>query len=227
MNSEIPRLYAIDECPDLMVDAYVFDTSFNMLFLSVWGRDTAISAFLARLTLSQDEQGLKQIHITNDAKGTLPVHFGSVERLQKRIARTQRRTLFGALTHLWMYHEQIVKPGKANNTGDTRAILLMPQGSSEQERQMRLWQTVKDNCALPLLDHWQKTVLLILEETQMITPLPQSGIGSLIGYELDMKLEELAVRIGQEIKNDVLLADDAANATVTTTSSRATTLLAA
>ncbi|HEC1391362.1 TPA: hypothetical protein R1W70_004882, partial [Pseudomonas aeruginosa] len=43
-------LYRIDECPDVMADACVGDDQGNLIFLSIWARDTAIQQFLARLT---------------------------------------------------------------------------------------------------------------------------------------------------------------------------------
>lgn len=50
-------LYRIDECPDLMADGCVGDEQGNLVFLSIWARDTAVQEFLARLTLGRDEQG--------------------------------------------------------------------------------------------------------------------------------------------------------------------------
>lgn len=50
-------LYRIDECADLMADACIRDEQGNLIFISVWARDTAIQQFLARLTLSRDRMG--------------------------------------------------------------------------------------------------------------------------------------------------------------------------
>src|SRR3546814_20526036 len=44
-------LYRIDECSDLMVDACVCGDQGDLIFLSVWARDTAIQQFIGRLTL--------------------------------------------------------------------------------------------------------------------------------------------------------------------------------
>jgi len=51
-------LCRIDECPDLMAGGCVGDEQDNLVFLSIWARDTAVQEFLARLTLGRDEQGL-------------------------------------------------------------------------------------------------------------------------------------------------------------------------
>ncbi|HNK51745.1 MAG TPA: hypothetical protein PKX75_22295, partial [Nitrospira sp.] len=96
-------LYRIDECPDVMADACVGDDQGNLIFLSIWARDTAVQQFLARLTLGRDEQGLDQFHIITDQGGSVPVFIGNVDRLEKRVTRAYRRTLFGSLSNVWLF----------------------------------------------------------------------------------------------------------------------------
>ena len=61
-------LYCIDECPDLMADGCVGDEHGNLVFLSIWARDTAVQEFLARLTLGRDAQGLDRFHVITDQR---------------------------------------------------------------------------------------------------------------------------------------------------------------
>ncbi|PKL94697.1 MAG: hypothetical protein CVV18_08115, partial [Gammaproteobacteria bacterium HGW-Gammaproteobacteria-8] len=96
-------LYRIDECPDLMADGCVGDEHGNLVFLSIWARDTAVQEFLARLTLGRDEQGLDQLHVITEQGGSLPVFVGNVDNLEKRITRAYRRTLFGSLSNVWLF----------------------------------------------------------------------------------------------------------------------------
>ena len=74
--SSAKPLYRIDECPDLMADAYVGDEQGNLVFLSIWARDTAVQEFLARLTLGRDEQGLDQFHVITEQGASIPVFVG-------------------------------------------------------------------------------------------------------------------------------------------------------
>ncbi|NAT57468.1 hypothetical protein CU666_03215, partial [Pseudomonas syringae pv. actinidifoliorum] len=94
------QLIQIEECPDLYVDACVCDEQRNLIFLSAWGRDTAMQEFLARLTLGTAEDGLDQFHIVMNGQH-IPV-FPDVELLDKRTTRQLRGTLFGSLLHLWL-----------------------------------------------------------------------------------------------------------------------------
>ena len=40
-NTSSTTLYRIDECSDVMADACVGDDQGNLIFLSIWARDTA------------------------------------------------------------------------------------------------------------------------------------------------------------------------------------------
>ena len=92
MPSPTP-LFPIEECNDLFVDACACDEQRNLVFLSAWGRDTALQEFLARLTLGAAEDGPGQFHVVVDGR-SLPV-FPHIDLLEKRTTRQMRGTLFG------------------------------------------------------------------------------------------------------------------------------------
>ena len=79
-TSSLTRLYQVDECPDLYVDACASRRAAQLSVLSAWGRDTALQEFLARLTLGSAENGLDQFHIVSDGR-SLPV-FPNVDLLE-------------------------------------------------------------------------------------------------------------------------------------------------
>ncbi|CAM5214843.1 MULTISPECIES: hypothetical protein [Alcaligenaceae] len=193
-------LYRIDECPDVMADACVGDDQGDLIFVSIWARDTAVQQFLACLTLGQSEQGLDQFHIITDQGDSVPVFIGNVDRLEKRTTRVFRRTLFGSLSNLWLFDQRCVKPDKANAS----ALALLPQGSAH--RQDRLWALVRDTCPLPLLDHWRETVLELLQTRQMLVRLPFS-LGLLEGHRLAIDVPALTQALGGLIRNDVLTTE--------------------
>ena len=116
ISSDPQPLYRIDECSDLMADACVCGDQGDLIFLSVWARDTAIQQFIGRLTLGRSEDGLDQFHVVTDQGGSLPVFVGSVERLEKRLTRSYRRTLFGSLVNLWLFDRRCIRPDKATTS---------------------------------------------------------------------------------------------------------------
>lgn len=195
-------LYRIDECPDLMTDACVGDEQGNLIFVSIWSRDTAIQQFLARLTLAHDEQGLDHFHVITAEGGSLPLAVGSAERLEKRTTRAYRRTLFGSLCNIWLFDRRCIRPDRANAT----ALALLPANSSH--RPDRLWGLVQDTCPLPLLDHWRATVLDLLQTNGMLTRLP-FALGPLEGHRLAIDVPALTATLGDLIRDGTLDVADA------------------
>lgn len=193
-------LYRIDECPDLMADGCIADENGNLVFLSIWARDTAVQEFLARLTLGRDEQGLDQFHILTEQGASVPVFVGNVENLEKRITRAYRRTLFGSLTNVWLFDRRCVKPDKANAS----ALALLPRESAH--RIDRLWSLVQDTCPLPLLGHWRDVVLALLQTRRMLTGLPLA-LGPLEGHRLAIDVPALTQALGGLIRSNVLTTD--------------------
>jgi hypothetical protein len=203
----VPKpLYRIDECPDLMADGCVGDENGNLVFLSIWARDTAVQQFLARLTLGRDDPALDHVHIVNAQGGVIPVFVGNVENLEKRSTRAYRRTLFGSLTNLWLFDRRCVRPDKANAS----ALALLPRDAAH--RLDRLWTLVQDTCPLPLLDHWRDLVLELLHSRSMLSRLP-FALGPLEGHRLAIDVPALTQALGGLIRQDVLTTGEAANRT--------------
>lgn len=197
--SSNPPLYRIDECADLMVDACICGAQGELVFLSVWARDTAIQEFLARLTLPGDAQGLDQFHLVTGEGAALPVFVGNVEQLEKRTTRAFRRTLFGSMVHLWLFDRRCVQPDKANAT----ALALIPKADAASTE--RLWTLVQQTCPLPLLDHWRETVLELLSTHAMLSRLPLA-LGPLEGHRLALDVPVLTRALGELIRRGVLSA---------------------
>lgn len=187
-------LYRIDECSDLMADACLCDEQRNLIFLSLWGRDTAVQEFLARLTLGQKEQGLDQFHLVTEQDLELPVFVPNADVLEKRTTRAFRRTLFGSMIHLWIFDRRCVKPDKANAS----ALAILPKEVSDPVP--RLWTLVQETCPLPLLDHWRDTVLNLLRSQHMLSTLPFL-LGALDGYRLTLDVPALTTALGELIRN--------------------------
>jgi len=187
-------LHRIAECPDLMADACLCDEQRNLIFVSLWGRDTAMQEFLARLTLGQKEQGLDQFHLVTEQDLELPVFVANVDMLEKRTTRAFRRTLFGSMVHLWIFDRRCVKPDKANAS----ALAILPKAVIDPVP--RLWALVQETCPLPLLDHWRDTVLDLLRTQRMLSSLPFL-LGALDGYRLTLDVPALTTALGDLIRS--------------------------
>jgi hypothetical protein len=180
-----------------MADGCVGDERGNLVFLSVWARDTAIQQFLARLTLGPDEKGLDQFHVITEHGSSIPVFVGTVENLEKRSTRLFRRTLFGSLVNLWLFDRRCVKPDKANAS----ALALLPRDSVH--RLDRLWALVRETCPLPLLEHWRVATLELLQSREMLTRLPLA-LGPLEGHRLALDVSALTRALGDLVRSGAL-----------------------
>lgn len=176
-------LMSITEAPGLFADAVVTDQS-TLVFLSLWGRDTAIQEFLARLSLPMQDGGLTAFSLEGD--GSTYVQVGGADRLQKDTGRMPKTNLFGDVVHLWLYDRLALSPDYANR----RALLFYRPGEESSALTERLWVLVKDTCHLPLLDHWCETVLAGIEAVGWIKRLEGIGLNAIQVSLPEVQVEE-------------------------------------
>jgi hypothetical protein len=144
---------------DLVADACVRDEAGQLVFLSLYGRDTAIQQLLAAFTLKVGEGGLDSFHLQDPAGESHRVHVGNADRLEKFTGKLPRDNLFGNLVHLWLYDPALIRPDRSNRVG---WVLVDgaedPLGPSETIRTW-VWGLYKLLSPVPLLDTWQQAVL--------------------------------------------------------------------
>jgi len=168
-------LLQLNEVPHIMADAYVCNEHRSLIFLSVWGRDTAIQELLARLTL-KNEDALTQLTLSDTSLNEHILFPGNTDLLDKRASR-HTRTRFGTLVHCWLFDKRCLVPDQASG----QAFLLLNR--DDPHWRDRVWSLLQEATTLPLLAHWQDTVLELLQDTQMLIPLP-GGYGPLAGWQL-------------------------------------------
>lgn len=198
-------LHELIECPGLYADSCITDDRNCLVFLSLWGRDTAHQEFIARLTLPNHEHGLDQFTLhCPEPYSRVPVLVPRVDRLEQRSTRAYRRTLFGSLINYWLFDRRCIEPDKSNSF----AFCVYPRGSRDEDA--RLWWLVKDTCPLPLLDHWQGIVLPLLKDRGMLTPCP-TCIGHLSGFRIGIDVSALTTEVGELIRKDQLSIFDSSS----------------
>ncbi|HSH28984.1 MAG TPA: hypothetical protein VK971_03665 [Thiohalobacter sp.] len=178
-------MLALPEVPGVYCDAHLVDDS-GLRFLSLWGRDTAIQAFLARLSLPEREGGLGRFSIggPQDPEGRCHVPFVDPQRLCRTTARLAG-SVFGELVQLWLYDRLAVEPDRASG----RALLL--HRSDEPWPEDALWMRIKHSLWLPVLDHWRDTLLARLREMDRVRPLTGYRVGAvLIDLSEPQRIEE-------------------------------------
>jgi len=157
-------MYQIQQVSDVHVDACVRNEAGQLMFLSAFGRDTAIKELMARMELGTgDNHSLSELTLKgtcNHAGESHAVMVGDPKRLDKHTGRLPKRKLFGNMTHVWIYDPAIREPDKGSRTAwlIDRVISDGTESSSLNIRE-RIWATIGQLASIPLLPHWRDTVL--------------------------------------------------------------------
>lgn len=183
-------LLQLAEIPHIMADGYVCDERRSLVFLSAWGRDTAIQELLARLTL-KNKDALTQLTLTDTALHEHTLFPGNTDNLDKRTSRHQK-TRFGTLVHLWLFDKRCLAPDRANG----QAVLLVQRDDPSWRE--RAWTLLQETTTLPLLTHWQEPVLTLLQDSQMLVPF-SGAYGALTGWQLALDIPRLTELISEAI----------------------------
>ena len=157
-------MYQIQQVSDVHVDACVRNEAGQLMFLSAFGRDTAIKELMARMELGTgDNHSLSELTLkgTCDHAGeSHAVMVGDPKRLDKHTGRLPKRKLFGNMTHVWIYDPAIREPDKGSRTA--WLIDRVVSGATETfnlDVRERIWATIGQLASIPLLPHWRDTVL--------------------------------------------------------------------
>ena len=157
-------MYQIQQVSDVHVDACVRNEAGQLMFLSAFGRDTAIKELMARMELGTgDNHSLSELTLKgtcNHAGESHAVMVGDPKRLDKHTGRLPKRKLFGNMTHVWIYDPAICEPDKGSRTA--WLIDRVVSGATETfnlDIRERIWATIGQLASIPLLPHWRDTVL--------------------------------------------------------------------
>ncbi|MCB1733691.1 MAG: hypothetical protein H6981_01285 [Gammaproteobacteria bacterium] len=157
----------ISEVHSLFADAVLVDSKGYLTMASIWGRDTGIQELLGRMTLGPNEQdSIDSLHF--EGEHSFEALVGDARRLDKLNGRVPG-TLFGELVHLFIFDQKVLKP----DLGNRKAVVL--SRSEDVSLSDRIWATVRELAAIPLLDDWRDHILPVFEERGWIES--RRGIG--------------------------------------------------
>lgn len=197
MQSHTPALGRISEMPDVSVDACVIDHNGYLVFLSLWGRDTATSELLARLTLPRTEVDSLASGLTFTA-GDIQQHVQvNPDLLEKHFSRNFSRTKFGTINNLWLFDSRATDPDKAN----LKALVML----NENERQAgtathpRVLSQLINLSPVPILPEWAELVATEAAKLDMIHA-HATLFGGVACVEIRLEQDVLERRMSQMIQ---------------------------
>ena len=187
-QSKAKAFMAINEVHGVFVDALLTDDADALVFVSIWGHDTAVRELQGRLTLGANEGGLSAFNVLDQDSRRRYIRIANPDELEQLTGRV-RTDILGELVHLWLFRREILKPDLANH----RAMLISRNGVADNE-----WQAVKTVSPVPLLDHWADHLLPLLRRSGMITAF--EGINH-HGTRIAINEEEMALLVKQECRD--------------------------
>lgn len=176
------QLWGIREFSDVFLDALVRNEAGQLMFASLYGRDTAIQQLLAAFSLSVTSGGVDRItlkpveappRVADGVVGVVPLHpatpaaddprgvayIGDAARLTKLAGKLPKKSLFGPVSHVFIYDSLVIDPDTANG----RAWVLT-QGDGP-EHWHSVWAMIQRISPVPLIDAWREPVLDFMGET--------------------------------------------------------------
>ncbi len=200
-------LYRVNEMSDIFVDACVRDLSGNLLFLSCYGRDTALTQLFAAFSLSPSEGGLMQLSLEGDDGRIHRVGINNAERLKKMSGRLPKENLFGNVAQTWIYDPIVLEPDRSNLMGwvliDINTV-VMKSDELQKEIDRRVWAMYQMLSPGPLLPIWELPIREATREAvlemQMSSFLPLGRISALLVHLPD----DFSEQVSQLVKSGVI-----------------------
>jgi hypothetical protein len=181
-------MFILEQQSDVFVDALVSDHRAQMLFVSVYGRDTSIQQLMARLHLRRDQGGVDDLTLLDATSRSqaMRVLVGDPSRLDKLTGRLPRTGLLGNLLHAWIFDPAVLQLDPATGSGWLLEPLHgeMPHGQRAAREAAQAWRMVKELSPVPLLDHWMLPVLAHLQSIQALIRPATVGPVSALRIEL-------------------------------------------
>lgn len=197
-------MYGIDEVCGVFADAVVLNEREELLFMSIWGRDTAIQELLGRLSLRVKDGGIDCLTLMDGQSLVARCWVGNDSRLEKLMGRMPKENLFGAMTQIWLFDRLMVEPDRVNR----RAMLFIRMGIDQEiETRLRIWEMVKDLCHLPLLDNWMDAVMKCFLDNGWICCLSQCEVKGYAAECWSISLgdtQDIEIAISELVKNQQL-----------------------
>lgn len=211
-------MYQIEHCSDVFVDACVRNEAGILIFISVYGRDTAIKEMMARIQLGKGADGLSELKLKGCDVHQGENHLATINNAKdlEKVTGRLPKCLYGNLTHAWIFDPVIRAPDK----GAGQAWIIEPkqvdQVAQQRSVQARQWQAICHLANIPLLAHWQDTVLQTFESdivSQMGTtdgghnPRFSQPLGDLLAYRVHLD-GDFSSRISTLIRDGKLTPED-------------------
>lgn len=154
---------------NLFCDTLLLDKNNNLIFMSIYGRETGMLELFGKLTI-----GLNTLKFDDS------YHFAKFSKDLNYEKKTLKfnTSQYGTMIHSWIFDSRIKYPDF-----DSKTALLLHKDGSDQNLTERYISIIKEISSLPILDHWASDIVSIVKNNEMISsfkPIVGSVSASLI-----------------------------------------------
>lgn len=186
--NEFLTLYDI---PDLKCDSCITNNNSELIFLSVWGRNTAMQELVAKLTIGETtKHGLANIKLNH-----YKVFLAQETDYCKRTLKVTTSSL-GQLIHTFIFDKRIIEPNRDSNS--MISIYKVNDISTN-----RYFEAIKTLSSVPILEHWADEIVSIARQNQMINE-HKSIVGDIVATTISINDKKLTNIMSQKIRDGIL-----------------------
>lgn len=166
-------MYRIEDVTDTYVDALVRDETGLLMFMSCYGRDTALREFMGRVQLGgKSSDGLPTLALLAVGKsGREIVHMGDPRRLEKRTGKLPVNLYGRNVGHMFIFDPMVMRPDPASK----QAWVMSHRPLSVQTLDELIWMVIQTLSPVPLLTHWQHAVLAVVKDAGMVVDMSETS----------------------------------------------------
>jgi hypothetical protein len=186
---------------DLFVDAFLVDDG-TWLFTSLWGNETTIQQFFARIELRDDDMmGLPYFTIRNPENGDeTRVSTANHGEMAKKTAKTPASSIVGEMCHCFIFNKLLIEANRA--AGQAFVFSLEDEHLNHPDRlNHRVWSAIKELSQIPLLDHWRDDLIGVFYDLNWIREI--NGLNTL-AIKIYIDNEEFKKIVSDRVKQRTL-----------------------
>lgn len=193
------EFFEIDEIQQLYADSYLTNEKDEILFLSIWGRDTPIQELLGRLSVSDESSKLNSLTLTSQDQSQ-KIRIPDRRILEKHQCRLVS-DIYQNLTQVWIYDRRVIEPDIQNR----KLTKLFAPWQDEPDP----WPLIKAVSAIPLIEEWRDDLVRTFFEKKFCSYIPESCGCGMRALTIDLQSEEVQNTVTEMIMSKQLMTSAA------------------
>lgn len=152
------QIMTLKDLPDLKCDSCIANDNSELIFMSIWGRDTAIQELFAKLTIGEtNKHGFFDIKLNHHR-----VFLAEGRQYTKRTLKLSK-TQFGSLIHAFIFDKRIIEPNR-----DSNSMISIYKIEDIPTIHNYYFEAIKTLSSVPILEKWSTKIVEIAIQEQMI-----------------------------------------------------------